>query len=676
MRHGTAIFGLLTACAPAIDFEAAQSECVPTLPDPTRSRAKQVICSDELGDGDAERGDWLLQSDLLTVYIRAERTSLTRAGRAGGTLVDLSAADVAEIVPLLPTTDSALDWFIDVDIAPIEDDFGAGIRVSGTHTDGSEAEITWWLDHGGDRLDVWGADTFSIAPLANTTIRGDLLQYGDRLVGSGVLLEDTGGRITWTGTSWLKPASATDLPEILPERYVQRIEGSCQDGDVVYLRDETSRIIQRVDLEGEEGIFGFFGDRRALEIACYASGRTSSGWRTLPEWDEVDETPEQIQMSVGDYGQLSVSVTDHQGAPLPTTVWWNARSYSLVQGSGTLYVGAGSGEGLATAGPAYSVADLPQQDVGEDSRTGAVLRRVIPDDALLADFFVESWPHPTTRTSANTQLKRRGALGVEWAITVGDHVVAAADVSQTSRNDLWGTTGARAPTEWGTITSWPWSANARAAQWGAPDTRDLGPHEALALMGAGRSLTTVVDTDWVEAAGPPHTWPVQPDALHLKTLDDLPIYFDLLDQWTSLALVGPRTWLDGVDRRTMAPVDAERALHERRTMATTGPFVRLNVSGEPLDDIRLDRSPRQVHIEVHAPLWMPVDEVAIVGPGGEIIAEWSLGAAIDTQRLDAQVELPDDLPWVVATAWSDRTVPDLQEAPPWTVTSAIVLRRP
>ena len=676
MRCPLALLWGLSACTSTMEFEATPADCVPSLPDPARSRAKQVVCNDELGDGDAERGDWLLQSERLTVFIRTERSSLTRARRAGGTLIDLSSADVAEVVPLLPRSDGTLDWFTDVHISALEDETGAGILVEGQHEDGTAGQLTWWLDHGSARLDVFGADTFSIAPLANTTVRGDILQYGDRLVGSGILADDTGGRITWTGTNWFQPAAAADLPELLPERYVQRIEGTCKKGDVVYLRDQDSRILQRAELDGEDGDFSFLGDRRAIELGCYATGRASSGWLPLPDWEEGDETPESIHTSVGDYGEVSVMVMDHDGMPLPATVWWDDRSYALVQGEGTLYVGAGPGEGLAAAGPAYSVAELPQIDVDDQSSTFAVLQRVVPDDALLADFFVEAWPHPTTRVSANTQLKRRGALGVEWAVTVGDHVVSASDVSQTSRNDLWGTTGSRAPTEWGTITSWPWSANARAAQWGAPDTNDRGPHEALALMGGGRSLTTVVDVDWVAAAGAPHTWPVTPDALHLERLEDLPVYFDLLDQWTNLALVGPRTWLDGVNRKTMSPNDAQRALLDRRTMATTGPFVRLQIGLAPPGDPAIEPATRIAEVEVHAPLWMPVDHVALLGPGGEPVAEWSLGTAVDTQRLQTSVALDPELAWVIAVAWSDETVRLLQEEPPWTVTSARILTRP
>ena len=61
---------------------------------------------------------------------------------------------------------------------------------------------------------------------------------------------------------------------------------------MVYLRDLDSRILQQVELDGEEGAFSFLGDRRAIELGCYATGRSSSGWLPLPRLGRRDETPE------------------------------------------------------------------------------------------------------------------------------------------------------------------------------------------------------------------------------------------------------------------------------------------------------------------------------------------------------------------------------------------------
>ncbi len=671
--------GLVACGPPEFSTSADPYGCVPELPDPTRARAKQVVCNDELGDGDADRGDWLLQNSELTVFIRTERFALSQAGRAGGTVIDLFSSsgtmDVAELVPQLPDSEGNLDWFVDARISPIEDNHGAGIQVDGTLADGTDATVTWWLDHSGSRLEVIGTTDFLIAPRANAVVRADLLQYGDRLLGPGSLLEDRGGWLRWTDTTWFEVASESTLSSVLPDRYIQAIAGDCANGDLIYLADADGRILQRASLDGQLGEFSFLADDRATQIACYASGRARSDWTPLPAWNPTDEIPETIYLTVGDYGELSLQVGDTSGNPVPSATWWNGGRWILTTGEGVLPVGAGPGTGIVGGGPAYDTATFSDSDVGEDSTARAVLQRVLPEDVLLADFFVEAWPHPTSRTAAGTQIARRVALGVEWAITVGDNVVVSTDVSSLDRDEIWSSTGARSVQPHGTITSWPWSFNARANLWGAPDTTHLSPHEALALMGGGRGLTTIVDTTWVENAGPTYTWPQTPDALHLQSLDDLPVYIDLLDHWTTPALVGPQTWLDGVNRRTMAQVEAERALLERRTVATTGPLVRLSVQQDtpPLGE---DIPPPIASLSVHAPTWMPVEHVALVGPGGAVLQEWSLGSPLDALRLQVDVELDPELPWVLAMAWSDRTVPDLQATAPWAVTSAVVLNGP
>lgn len=672
-----ALLGWLAACAPPEPQGARVSACVPELPEGVTSRAKQVVCSDELTTDDAQRGDWLLENQLQRLYFRAEDFSLSKPGRAGGTLLDLGAdVDVAEVVPLLPQADGSLDWFRKVRVTPVESSLGAGLRLHGHLPDGTEAELLWWLPEGSARLEVHGSDTLDVVPLANSSIRGDLLVYGQALVSPGRATEVEGGRFRWVGSPWLEPSSETDLHEVLPARYAQPIAGWCDDGEVFYTRDDAGRLLHRGGVDPGTGTFTALTDRRATEVICLATGRNSSGWQPLPAWEEADDHPEEVDLTVGTFGRLAVHITDLHGAPLPSMVWWNGGRWTLNGGEGDLSVGGGLGDGLVGAGPDWSMVELPAQDIDPDSAVRVVLERATPEDALLADFFVEAWPHPGTLSSASSEVARVVSQGVDWAVTVGDHVVVATDVARLNRDDIWSASGARAPTAHGTITSWPWGFDARKSLWGAPDTTGRGPHDALALMGGGRGLTTIVDPTWVEAAGPPGTWPVVPDALHLRSLDDLPVYFELLDQWTSLALVGPRTWLDGVDRRTMAQVDAERALLEHRTMATTGPFVRLRIDGHAPGGQVLPALRREAELTIDAPLWMPVDHAALLGPEGEVVVQWDLGAPVDARRLDTTVRLPDDLPWVVAVAWSDRTAPPLQEVPPWTVTSAIFLDRP
>lgn len=678
MRGAALALGLVACGPPERVALIGPDDCVPTLDDALRSRAKPIVCDDEILLGEAIRGDWLIQSAALTAHIRQAGRSVSQAAWAGGTLIDFStaqgSADVSEIIPLIEQDDGELVWFVDATVAADEDHTGAGIRVNGTLPDGSAAEFSWWLPHGSDQLQLRGATHIEVVPLSGSILRGDTLLPSDMLVTDGIVSENYGGWVRWEGVHWLSAAGADSPPVgLLPERYVQPVAGDCKHGESVYVRDAEGRLLQKDSVSGS-GVFAFLADRRATEVICTARGRTSSGWQPLPEdWEAGDDMPEEVFLEVGDFGELTVHADDLDGHRPPITVWWNGGRWTLSGGAGTLSVGAGEGTGLVSAGPAWSAADIDLIDVDEHSQAAVVLHRAIPEDALLADFDIESWPDRHVRSSGTSMAARAVTSGVQWAITVADDAIAPTGNSLLNEDDLWTSTGARADTEHGRILSWPWGASFKANQWGAPDTRSLDPHEALAVMGGGRGLTTLVDVDWVASAGHPSTWPVVPDGLMITSLDELPTYFQLLDQGTGLALVGPLTWLDGVDRRAHAEIDAERALAERRTLATTGPWLRLRIDDAPPGGQAWLHTGSTARITVDAPVWMPLDHVALVGPGGEELARYALSEPLDPRRLDIEVPLPLDLPWVMAIAWSDRTAPPLQDSPPWVATSAIAL---
>ena len=678
-RMGTgALMCWLHACTPPErQPSVGPYDCVPVASDPTLTRAKPIVCDDEVTMGDARVGDWLLQSSKATVHIRQAGRSVSQAAWAGGTLIDFSThiadSDVTEIIPLFELDDGELVWFVDATAQAIEDHTGAGIRVEGTLPDGSAAEFSWWLPHRGDRVQLRGASDMEVITLPSSRLRGDTLESEDTLVTDGVITENYGGWVRWEGVHWLGATPYNTPPEsLLPRRYARAIVGECPDGSQVYVRDADGRLLQRFSINSDQ--FDFMADRRATEIICTATGRASSGWQPLPEdWEEDDDRPEEVFLEVGDFGELTVQADTPEGHRPPITVWWNGGSWSLSGGAGKLPVGAGEGTGLVGAGPAWSAADLDRIDVEEASQAAVVLHRALPEDALLANFALEAWPDRDTRSSGSSLASRQVTYGVQWVITVADEAVAPTGNSLLNEDDLWTSTGARTDTDHGRIVSWPWTPSFKANQWGVPDTRGLGPHEALALMGAGRGMTTIVDTDWVAAAGHPSTWPALPDALQITGLEELPTYFDLLDQHTGLALVGPLTWLDGVDRRSDAEVDARRALVERRTLATNGPWLRLRVDDAPPGGQAWLRLGSTARITVDAPMWMPLDHVALLGPQGVELARYDLGIPLDPRRLDVEVPLPRDLSWVMAIAWSERTSPPLQESPPWVATSAISL---
>ncbi len=663
------------ACHPVVEPILDENTCVPTAPDPTRARAKRVVCSDELVGGDARVGDWLLQNALLTVQVRAEGTALTEPGAAGGTVLDILSpnanADVTEMVPLVDGT----HWFADAIVSAQTTDDGAEIVVTGVLPDGTPSEVTYFLGHSSPVLEVFGASRFRVAPQASTGFLGDFMVYSDVLVTDGLLAQDDGGWFWWDDASYFGPFAETTLPELLPEQYSHHLTGGCDRGELVYLADEAGRIVQRISLSDPSGGFDAAIDQRATRIVCVAGGRRSSGWVDLSPADEAGER-EPIELTVGDLGILDVRVTDDLGLPTPVAVWWNGGRWSLNGGSGSLWVGAGEGEGLVWGGPVWSVGRIPLLDVDAESAVDLRIRRELPEDVLLADFAVETWPHSTTRTSASSANARRVSDGVQWSVTVATNAVATTASTALNEDDLWTDAGARVETDaGGTIVSWPWTADSEQNQWGVPRVGGLDNHEALSVMARGRF--TVVDTSWVTAAGPPRDWPTVPTAVRIDSIDDLPAYIALLDQWTAPALVGPLTYLVGVDRAQHAPADAERALLERRTVATNGPLV--VVTPEPSLPA-VDRpyaGGHRVRVIVTAPQWMQLDNVALIGPSGNTLADWTLGDPIDPIRLDTTVTLPAGTSWVMGVVTTESDFLGLvQSAPAWAVGSPVFLERP
>lgn len=652
--------------------------CVPNHPDPSVTRVKEIVCSDEIADGDAERGDWLLQNGRLTVHIRSPGKALSRVRRAGATVLDIFTndslrVDIAEIVPLIELNDGSTDWFTAATVSPVTTDAGAGLEVTGTLPDGRTHTVTWWLPHRGAALELRGARSAEVVPLAGSFLRGDALVAGDLLHTDGLIDADDGGWFRIRGLTRFAPALSASPQQALPERYATPLAGVAPDAQQVFTRDAEGRVLQRHELSG--GVFQFLADNRSTEIIATASGRASSGWQPLAAF--VEDTADtgallDIELELGDYGQIALQATDPVGIRLPVTAYWGTSRYTLTSGEGTLRTGTTERSGIITAGPAYTTAELPTTTPDEDTALAVILERVLPEDVVLADLQVNAWPDRNSRTSGSSEVGRRVARGVGWSVTSADHGVAPTGVSSVQIGDHWSSTGARVETAVGRVVSWPWSASTGAELWGAPDTTDADAHDVLALMGGGRGRFTLVDPTWLDHAGPPATWPSTPDGLLVSRLDDLPAYTALLQTGTGLSLVGPLTWLDGLDRSRSAQVDAERALLERRTIATTGPLLRLSVDGFPTGSTLPGRPlGRVAHLEVWAPTWMPVDRVELVGEGG-VVESWTLGAPTDALRLEVDVVLPASGGWLLATAEGDSTVELLQDEPPWAITSAVV----
>lgn len=632
-------------------------------------RVRRIPCSDEvISGGDAGRGHWMLENQFLRVGIRDVGAALTRLNAAGGTVVDLERVGsddfVLEATPLIGPEQA---WFVDAEIVPFEEEGLAGIEVIGTLESGREDSMRYILRAGGGRLELEGVDGLELAASSGAGAVGEVMQSPSgsmQFATDGTLAEDLGGWMRWDGVENIAVGTNPEFHTLLPRRWAIQY-GGVATGDYVEAWSG-DRFIHRVSVSpGPDQPFAIWVPPTVDRLRVTALGHTSG---------EMTTPGNNVRLQVGARGVVDVDVRTWDGEHVPTSVYWNGARWYLSTGSGRIYPGPGLGSAVVSAGPQYEVAWIEEVDVYDETAVSAVLQPAIEDPPLLAALGVETWPDATNRSSSSSRAASAAASGVRFVVTVADDEVAASDISRTSQRILAATGGSRANTPNGRPYAFPWGANSRRGAHGAAPWQDVHITELLGLMSPADTRYTVVDPEWVDAVGDPDLWGTVPDALQISSLDELPVYLDLLDRWRLLALVGPLTWLDGTDPNSFSETDAVAAIVEARTVATTGPLLTLRVEGQPPGADVSDALLRRTSLKVQAPRWIPLDTAALIGPDGELM-RWSLPD--DTAvRLDVDVSLPADLPWVVAIAWSEDTAPPLVESPPWAATSAIMLQRP
>ncbi len=83
-------------------------------------------------------------------------------------------------------------------------------------------------------------------------------------------------------------------------------------------------------------------------------------------------------------------------------------------------------------------------------------------------------------------------------------------------------------------------------------------------------------------------------------------------------MVGPWTWLEGLSRDRYGGVDVEAALVRGRSVASTGPRLRLRIEGSgPGALVEGSGEALLAEIEVWTPAWAPVDTLILRDARGE-----------------------------------------------------------
>ncbi|MFT4979222.1 MAG: hypothetical protein ACI8S6_005132, partial [Myxococcota bacterium] len=229
----------------------------------------------------------------------------------------------------------------------------------------------------------------------------------------------------------------------------------------------------------------------------------------------------------------------------------------------------------------------------------------------------------------------------------------------------------------GSPSAWPWSSSVNQPAHGAVAWAGRSAEDLLAIMSRRDSRTLMVTPEWLAAAGPPAEWLPAPDLLQIEGLDDLEAVAAAFDAWLPLSLVGPLTWVDGLDPRDpFTEVDVEAGLLAGRTTATSGPRLHLSVSGATIGEVTEAQPPLRVRVRVEAPSWIPLTDAVLYGPGATVMASWSLDDTGEAVRLEEELELRVPVAWLVLAAWGEEAAPPWLLEPAWALTSPVWLDQP
>jgi len=549
--------------------------CDPRWLEEGELRARRIACNDEApGTGEGRKGDVLLQNSRLQVVVRNPWESLTRPGLGGGSLVDVTPRGWRD--RLLEAFPLVRGGFLDVEDFDLGvDEASAWVTLRGPGVpfpgvgEGSEGlvEFTWRLPIDSDVVELEGADALWVlaAEGADWVGPGYYLD-GFRIGSDGRLAEDLGGAVLLEDLTGLIAAPEEQAHTLQWPEGVSA-SGSCAGDGVEVFQD--GELVGRLAADFESVV------PAGAELSCRAAGH-EAGPLTAPG--------SELELSPGAPGFFRLRLVDEGDVDLPALVRWEGGSFPLPPGGGTVPIGPGTHTIAVDAGPTHERWSR-SVEIEDTVDLDLVLRRHIDDsDHVLLEIGRQPWPSWRDRTPASMDLREAAATGRTYVVQTPPDEVGLPVVLDWVLGELRAVGGSVAETDTaGSVWSWSWSPSAKRAGHGAPDWGGRAPQDLLALAAGGSgSRITMVDTDWVAAAGEPWTWDPRPDLLRLRDLDDLPVLLDLLSHGMPLGLVGPLTWTPADTTWLPSRAACERGLMIGASTATTGPLLGLVDNGTEL----------------------------------------------------------------------------------------------
>ena len=561
------------ACGPAepnVDTGLRWTACDPQELGSGQLRVKRVGCTAELPSGsDGRRGDILLQNQHLSVVFRDAPEALSKHRIGGGTLIDVAPSGeqdrLIEAIPLIEggwMQVEEMDWG--------QDDQGGWVRVSGTSRgvpglepviEGEPVSLTWRLAPDSRVLSFQGASELYVHPGRGHVLVGSALyRSGQVLLTDAQRVQDLGGAVIFQDLSQLVVGDWDPAQRAL---YRQPSQGSCPDGAIVQALDAQGEVVAWMPPDWDTML-----PDSAVSLRCAAESEI---------WG-----PEQpVGTQLLEPGLLGSWIPIWQGpsafvvqGPLGEQVVGPEESLSFPPGDHSL---------LLEAGPEWEPIQLDltiKASVIHFSELNWT-RRIEPGDWRQADFFRAPWPSVNSRMEPLDDARLAAALGLSYAVMSAPEQVGRPYTAGWVSDVLRVRAGSVAQGQRGVVWSVGWSRNTQPG-FGTADTALLDdPLDLLAMAMSTQSAGRLglVDVDWVEQAGPAWAWSPAPTAIRVEGPQDLAAIRGLLEQGERLSLVGPVTWLQVPDDVLPSTTQFERALFAGHSVASTGPWLSVDLSG-------------------------------------------------------------------------------------------------
>ena len=600
--------------------------------------------------------------------------ALTKLGTAGGSIIDMSTWDSTDqLIELLPLFNEEQLETAEIQVL---DDETTGLIVSGITFSGEPVSFTLRLESNSRHLQITGPSSWFGMFSPEVDIHQRSIEIEDDgnlhlLISNSVIREEEAWVVLESPSQLTFGLQEDALTSAFPNH--ESITGF-SDGEWVELRHQAETWAR---LPVEDGIYSGPIPNEIDHLVATAIGHEDGIATPVnePEWVEV-----------GEEGWIRVQLATETGQALAGILFRDAVPYTIPTGGGRIPVGPGIADTWIYAGPAFEARLWPDLSVTGSIELEAFLRPVIMDSWLL-QLGVKGWPDRTEPRSSEELAAALTGTGIAFSVVVAEDEIATASVPTHLSHTFVMQGGSQASTDSGSPFAWPWTATIKRPAHGATPWSGLDSIDLLASLSKNGTRYTVVDPEWVAAAPPHWQWDPHPTALQIQSLQDLDVVIDLADQSFPIRVVGPLTWIDQPNGAETTETEIMARFLHGSPVASNGPLISLRVNGAaPGDTINTEPivhntalesaflDPLSINIEVQAPNWIPIDGIAIIGPGGETLESWTIDP-----NSSASFSIETNVPrrdWIAAICWGESANPPLQDLPAWAFSGIVWVDRP